>query len=41
MCVILWNSLLIVVEETMLFFFSRREGAVHVAVDRLALAAAV
>lgn len=43
MCVILWNSLLIVVEETMLlllslFYIYIFRGFVHVVVDRLALA---
>lgn len=39
MCVILWNRLLIVVEETMLFFLEER--VVHVVVDHLALVAKV
>lgn len=41
MCVILWNSLLIVGAETMLFFFFLSKEVVHVVVDHLALVAEV
>lgn len=39
MCAVLWNGLLIVVLETMLFFLEER--IVNVVVDHLALVAAV